>query len=87
MDKKTAFAISISGEKPARQQLIGSLVDISANTVSRFIRTNTAVVFYFRYRSDARHLLKRVAKTMGTTTESLDLLTYGGAQARIHRVS
>ena len=85
---KTNFTITISGQKSGRRELIGSLVDYSANLVTHFSRTDQGVVFFLRHKSDARFLLKRVAKNLSDSTiHSLDLLSYAGAEARISKIS
>lgn len=88
MCKKRNFAITVSGEKDGKEKIIGSLVANSGNLTTEFGISSTGVKFFFRYRGDARFLLKRIQKLIGAEKMSdLDTLTFLNANARIVKLS
>lgn len=79
------FVIIASGCRADRQALVGTLVEDSANLVSEFRNYGGKIIFFFRYRGDARLVLKRVSRSLSVKPVSADVLQYGSATAEIKK--
>lgn len=80
------YNLKIVGEQQAKQFLAGHIVCNSGNLVRSFQLNSGDVNFIFRYRSDARLVLKRVARNCRLLPPK-DLLTYNGATASISKTA
>ncbi len=85
-NQKSTFTITVSGERICRSRLAGGLLENSCNLVHGFQRASDAIVFFFRYRSDARLVLRQTARFLGAKRpDGVDLLVHDGATARIQK--
>lgn len=83
---KNSFSIVVTGTG-SKSKILGTLVESSGNLVSEFRRVEDKIIFYFRYRSDARLVLRRAARSLGKTKpDSVDILTQTGVKAQVRRV-
>lgn len=83
---KNRYAISVAGDKQNRVLLSGLLVQLSANLTNEFYLRERSTVFVFRYKGDARFVLKRVQRSgMPAVQVNPDCISYNGATATISR--
>ena len=82
--KQNNYAVTVSGEKVSRQALLGAIVYLSASLTKSFVSNEDGTHFFFRYKSDARLVLKRVAKSLQGSIQA-DTLEYDGARASVRR--
>lgn len=83
--KQNNYAVTVSGEKVSRQALLGAIVYLSASLTKSFMSNEDGTHFFFRYKSDARLVLKRVAKSLHGNLFQADTLEYEGARASVRR--
>lgn len=76
------YAMLISGDREAKAFLAGQIVTNSGNLTREFSFSEKSVVFNFRYRSDARIVLRRIAKAVKSPLLK-DTLTHNGAELKI----
>lgn len=82
--KQNKYVLCVSGERTARQTLNGAIVCMSASLTRTFLSNEESTHFFFRYRSDARLVLRNVARSVRGRVLS-DTLEYGGARARVSK--
>lgn len=81
---KKEYTINVSGVREDRERLLGSLLENSANLTRSFSRKDGVFFFSFRYKSDARSVLKRMSKQLvGKNTLTNDAFNYRRAVASI----
>lgn len=82
--KQNNYAVTVSGEKVSRQAFLGAIVYLSASLTKTFVSNEEGTHFFFRYKSDARLVLKKVAKSLHGSIQA-DTLEYDGARASVRR--
>lgn len=81
------YSVVVSGEIRDRQAISGAIVCMSANLTQKFLSSPSGIVFLFRYKSEARLVLRRVAKRCGGSIIKADKLYFGAAQACVQKHS
>lgn len=85
---KNRYCIEVSGSRTGREPLIGSLIENSANLTTEFSYRNGGYTFFFKYRGDARLVLKRITKQFsGKSLPVNNEYSHEGAVARIKKIS
>ena len=87
---KNIYTVTVSGEATDREKIVGKLIMNAANLVTGvsngFINGNASIVFYFRFKSDAKMVLRNVSKALRAKQDA-DKTIYGGAVATIDKIS
>lgn len=85
---RTPYYISVTGDPKDRMTLSGILVNLSANLSNHFFLKDKSVVFLFRYKSDARLVLKKMLRAgVNAVRIGPDDLVCGNASATIRKRS
>jgi len=87
MSVRLPYAITVRGERVDRQALIGCLVDNESGLSRAFFRKNGALILLFRYRGDARIVLRKAEKQLGCERPVPDTIQYQSAKAEITKLS
>ncbi len=86
MKKNFNYTVTLSGERDDRERLAGKMVSCAANLITG-IRNNAGdIVFYFRYQSDAKLVLRNVSRSFRLKQTCTTVVYYGAAQAKISTV-
>ena len=86
MCQKVNFSILISGDRDGRAALVALLIENNANLSNSFSRNDKGIFFYYRYKSDARMVLKRMSKCLSEKLVS-DSIAHKGASATLKRIA
>ena len=76
------YTMQITGDQKTKSVIAGIVVLNSGNLTSRFSYTGQTLSFIFRYRSDARIILRRVARSLRCQFSG-DRLQHNGAELKI----
>lgn len=87
MCKNNNYLITISGDRDDRERLAGRVVMFSANLVTGLKNNTATVAFYFRYKSDAKLVLRNVSKSLRVKLPTSESMNFGKASARIQKVA
>lgn len=81
------YTLTISGDRDIRAKLAGEIITNSAGLTTTFVSVVEKVVFHFDYRSNARMLLRRIAKINNCKPSSCDLLKVENATLTIKKAN
>lgn len=82
MNGKNKYMIRLSGEREGQDKMLVAIIRNSAGLSSCFVHRSSEIDFYFRFRGDARLVLKRIGKQFSARPEK-DTLNVGGAVASV----
>ncbi len=81
------YHLSIEGDGARRCALSGAIVVNGGNLSQGFTSRTGRTVFHYRYRSDARFVLKRLGKQFGGTRTTPDRYIFDGAVVQVSKAA
>lgn len=81
------YSVTVSGEIRDREKIAGKMVMNAGNLVTGIRNDKAAVVFFFRFKSDAKLVLRNVSKLLQVKQSASCETVFGGARAVVSKIA